>query len=77
VCLAVPGKIIRIDGEMAEVEIGGIRREASLSLIQREGLKEGEYVLIHTGFAIAKIDEGEARSILETWREILAAERAD
>lgn len=76
-CLAVPGKVVKIDGEMAEVEIGGIRKEASLSLVSDQSVKVGDFVLIHTGYAITKIDEEEARSILDAWKQVLDAERAE
>ncbi len=73
-CLAVPGRVTKIDGEKAEVDIGGIRREASLELISDQGVKIGDYVLIHTGYAITKLDETEAREILEAWGEVARAE---
>jgi hydrogenase expression/formation protein HypC len=72
--LAVPAKVIKIDGERAEVEIGGIRREASLALVADQGIAVGDYVLIHTGYAITKVDEAEAKVILRTWRDVIAAE---
>ena len=74
-CLAVPAKVIKIDGEWAEVDIGGIRREASLALLADQGIVVGDYVLIHTGYAISKVDEDEAKSILNTWKQIMAAEK--
>ena len=62
-CLAVPGKILRIkDNGRADVEIGGVVREAGLELVP--GVKVGDYVLIHTGYAIQIVDEKEAK---ETW----------
>lgn len=73
-CLAVPAKVIKIDGERAEVDIGGVRREASLVLVADQGISIGDYVLIHTGYAITKVDEAEARTILKTWRDVMAAE---
>jgi hydrogenase expression/formation protein HypC len=73
-CLAVPGKVIKIDGDTAEVEIGGIRKQASLSLVSDQAVQIGDYILIHTGYAITKIDEEEARSILDAWKQVLAAE---
>lgn len=67
-CLAIPARIIKIMGERAEVDIGGIIREASIALVR--GVKEGDYVLIHTGYAIAKISKEEAEELLEIWKEI-------
>ncbi len=65
-CLAIPAKIIKIKGEIAEVEIGGIRKETSIALVK--DVKEGDYVLIHTGYAIAKINEEEAKELIELWK---------
>ncbi len=73
-CLAVPGRVVGIDGEVAHVEIGGIRKEASLALVAKMGIKIGDYVLIHTGYAITKVDEKEAEAILATWRMVMEAE---
>ncbi len=67
-CLAIPSKIIKIDGVGAEVEVGGIIKRANLMFL--EGPKVGDYVLIHAGFAIQKIDEKEAREALEIWKEM-------
>ena len=62
-CLGVPGKIITIEGETAEVSIGGTIVKAGLHLIENACI--GDYVLIHTGFALQKIDEEEAKRTLE------------
>lgn len=67
-CLAIPAKIVKIIGDRAEVDVGGIKKEASIALIK--DVKEGDYVLIHTGYAIAKISKEEAEELLEIWREI-------
>lgn len=62
-CLAVPGKILRIrDNGRADVEVGGVVRETGLELVPEA--KVGDYVLIHTGYAIQIVDEKEAK---ETW----------
>jgi len=76
-CLAIPAKVIKMEGEKAEVEIGGIRMEASLALVADQGVGVGDYVLIHTGYAITKIDEEEAELILKTWRQVMAAEKGE
>jgi hydrogenase expression/formation protein HypC len=73
--LAIPARVVKIEGEWAEVDIGGIRREASLSLVMDRGIAIGDYVLVHTGYAITKVDEEEARSILETWKQVMVAEK--
>jgi hydrogenase expression/formation protein HypC len=73
-CLAVPAKVLKVDGDHAEVEIGGIRREASIALLSGEGVAPGDYILIHTGYAISKVSREEAAEILATWREVMKAE---
>ncbi len=64
-CLAVPAKVLTIseDGWSAEVEFGGVRRMISLQLLPEAQV--GDYVLVHTGFAIATVDPEEARLTLE------------
>jgi hydrogenase expression/formation protein HypC len=76
-CLAIPAKVIKLEGEKAEVEIGGIKKEASLALVADQGVVVGDYILIHTGYAITKLDEKEAESFLKTWREVMATEQAE
>ncbi len=61
-CLAVPGKVLEIMGNMARVEVGGFLREISLDLCP--DVSVGEYVLIHAGFAIEKVDEEDAKETL-------------
>jgi len=68
-CLGVPMKIISIDGTNAVAEIDGVQREASLMLLGEE-LTIGDYVIVHAGFAISKLDEDEALETLEMMREI-------
>jgi len=67
-CLALPVKIISIDGDHAETEIAGVRRAASIALTP--GVKVGDYVLLHTGYAIAVIDETEAQETLRILEEL-------
>jgi hydrogenase expression/formation protein HypC len=68
-CIAFPGRIISIDSEnIAVVDIGGIRREVSLDIID-EGVSTGDYVISHAGFAIHKIEEAEARENLALLKE--------
>ena len=62
-CLAVPARILSIEGHLAEAEFGSVRRTISLQLLPQA--KVGDYVLVHTGFAISIIDPGEARRTLE------------
>lgn len=71
-CLAVPGKITRIDGAMGEVELAGVKRSVSLLLVP--DAKVGDYVLVHVGFAIQVVDEDEARQTLSLLEEMAAYE---
>ena len=58
-CLAIPMKIVKIEGVNAIVEAGGLKRSANISLIKSP--KVGEYILMHAGFAIEKLNEKEAK----------------
>jgi hydrogenase expression/formation protein HypC len=68
-CLAVPVRIVSIDGEEAETEIAGVRRRASIALTPEA--KVGDYVLLHTGYAIGVVDEAEAEETLKLLEEIM------
>ncbi len=70
-CLAVPAKVLTIDGQNAEVEIGGVKRKARLDMM--EDVVVGDYVILHAGFAIQKLDEADALETLELWREVIEA----
>jgi hydrogenase expression/formation protein HypC len=70
-CLAIPGKIIEIEKNVAKVNVGGILRDISLDLCPDVSI--GEYVLIHAGFAIQKVDEEEAKETLELLRKMAEA----
>mgnify|MGYP001826174649 CR=1 FL=1 len=67
-CLAIPARIEVIDGVMAEVQVGGVGRTISLMLTPEAQV--GDYVYIHTGFAISVIDEAEALASLDLLREL-------
>ncbi len=67
-CLAVPVRIISIEGDEAETEIGGVRRRASIALTPE--VRVGDYVLLHTGYAIGVVDEVEAKETLKLLQEI-------
>jgi len=71
-CLAIPGKIESIDGRVAIVDFGGVKREAIIDLMEKGTVKPGTWVLVHTGFVIQTLDEKEALETLEAWREVLA-----
>jgi len=70
-CLAIPALIKSIEGATARAEIGGVERTVSLMLTPEA--RVGDYVLIHTGFAINVIDEEEALETLDLFEEIEAA----
>jgi len=67
-CLSIPGKIIRINGDLAEVSVGGTIVNVGMQMI--ENVKEGDYVLVHAGFALQKINEKEALETLKLFREM-------
>ena len=71
-CLAVPSKIIEISDTVAKVDVDGVTRETSIMLM--DDVKIGDYVIVHAGFAISKVDEEAALQTLEDMRNILAAE---
>jgi hydrogenase expression/formation protein HypC len=70
-CLAIPGRIVEIvdeAGGVAKVEVGGVRRNVNVALIGAVGV--GDYVLIHVGFALSKVDEHEAIETLRLLEEL-------
>lgn len=67
-CLSIPGKVIEIDGDIAKVSVGGSIVNAGLHLV--EDVKIGDYLLIHTGFALQKISEEEALETIQLVREL-------
>jgi hydrogenase expression/formation protein HypC len=69
-CLAIPVLVKSIDGQQAEVEVGGVRRRVSIWLTP--DVRVGDYVLLHTGYAISVIDEAEARETLKLLEEMVA-----
>ena len=68
-CLAIPSEIIEIRDQTATIDLAGIRREVSLLLLPEEA-SVGEYVLVHAGFAIQKIDKEAAEETLQLLAEI-------
>lgn len=73
-CLAIPSMIVKIEDEMATIDVDGVQRRASLLLV--EDAQVGDYVIVHAGFAIRKIDEEAAQESLKYLREAAAfAER--
>lgn len=74
-CLAIPAKVVEINGQDAVVEFHQVRREVRLDLV--DDCKIGDYVLIHAGFVINKLDEEAARESLELWDELIETVSAD
>ncbi|KXA89458.1 hydrogenase [candidate division MSBL1 archaeon SCGC-AAA259A05] len=70
-CLAVPGEIQERKGNIAVVDFGGAEREVKLDLL--EDASEGDYVLVHVGYAIQVISQPEAEKMLESWKEVTEA----
>ncbi|MGA7145961.1 MAG: HypC/HybG/HupF family hydrogenase formation chaperone [Desulfobacterales bacterium] len=66
-CLAIPSKIVKIENNVATIDVDGVRREASLLLI--DDPKIGDYVVVHAGFAINKINEEHALESLKLMKE--------
>jgi hydrogenase expression/formation protein HypC len=67
-CLGIPGQVIDIvddENSIAKVEVSGVRRNVSVALVRPEGIGPGDWVLIHVGFAMSKIDEVEARETMK------------
>jgi hydrogenase expression/formation protein HypC len=71
-CLAIPAKVTKIDGDMATIEVGGVTRSTSLMLVT--DVVVGDYVIVHAGFAIHKVDPEEAQESLRLLRQLAAAE---
>jgi hydrogenase expression/formation protein HypC len=72
-CLGIPMQIIDIDGFNALCEAKGVRREASLYLLQGEEVALGDFVMVHVGYAIQKMSESDARSAWELHDQVLAS----
>jgi hydrogenase expression/formation protein HypC len=71
-CLAIPGKIVTVTKEKADVDFGeNVLREVNVTLVNA---KVGDYVLVHAGYAIQVLDEREAQETLNLWNQILGAE---
>ncbi len=68
-CLGIPGQIVDIvddTNSIARVDVSGVKRNVSVALVRPEGIAPGDWVLIHVGFAMSKIDEIEARETMKT-----------
>ncbi|MBU7018108.1 MAG: HypC/HybG/HupF family hydrogenase formation chaperone [Theionarchaea archaeon] len=67
-CLAIPGKVISIQGTEGTVDFGGVIQKVRIDLIQ--DLEVGDYVIVHTGFAIERLEEEDALETLRLWKEL-------
>jgi hydrogenase expression/formation protein HypC len=66
-CLAIPGRIVELVDEvnrLARVDVAGVQRTVNVGLLDDEGIRPGDWVLIHVGFALSKVDEEEAQATL-------------
>jgi len=72
-CLAIPGKIVEIvdvENRIAKVEVGGVKRNINIGMLPENETHVGDYVLIHVGFAMSKVDEHEAEETLRVLQEL-------
>jgi hydrogenase expression/formation protein HypC len=72
-CLAIPGKIVEIvdsENQIAKVEVGGVKRNVNIGMLGEDEARVGDYVLIHVGFAMSKVDEQQAEDTLRVLKEI-------
>jgi len=71
-CLAVPGKIIKIEGDTGEIDFGGVIRKANITMVEA---KIGDWAIVHAGFAIEIMDEEDAQETLKLWNDVLENDR--
>ena len=72
-CLAIPTEVVELsadDPELAVVEVSGVRRTINVALLSDDTVEPGDWVLVHVGFAMSKIDEAEARATLELLEQL-------
>ncbi|OLZ11320.1 HypC/HybG/HupF family hydrogenase formation chaperone [Sulfobacillus thermosulfidooxidans] len=72
-CLAIPGRVTEIvdrERDIAKVDVTGIKRNVSITLLKSLGIEPGDWVLVHVGFAMSKIDEQEAQETLAMLQEL-------
>jgi len=67
-CLAIPMKVVHVQGETVTAEAGGVRRAANVAFLK--DVRKGDYILIHAGFAIEKVKRGEARKTLNLLKHL-------
>jgi hydrogenase expression/formation protein HypC len=72
-CLGIPGEVVELldpSRHLAKVDVAGVRRNINIGLLEDDGVAPGDWVLIHVGFAMAKIDEAEAQFALQTLQDM-------
>ncbi len=72
-CLAIPGQVVEVttaDEQLARVDVAGVRRTINIGLLEDQRIAPGDWVLIHVGFAMSRIDEEEAQRALEALQSI-------
>ncbi|MEV4410427.1 HypC/HybG/HupF family hydrogenase formation chaperone [Catellatospora sp. NPDC049609] len=72
-CLGIPGEVVEImtdRPDLAQVDVSGVRRAINIGLLEPGEVSEGDWVLIHVGFALSKIDEAEARAAMDFLKSI-------
>ncbi|GER82715.1 MAG: HypC/HybG/HupF family hydrogenase formation chaperone [Thermogemmatispora sp.] len=72
-CLGIPGQVLEIVDDansIARVDVSGVKRNVSVALVRSEGIAPGDWVLIHVGFAMSKIDEAEAHETLKALQQM-------
>lgn len=76
-CLAIPMRVVAVNGLIATCEAKGIARDVSLMMMRHDPVAPGDMLMIHVGYALQKIDEEEARAAWALYDEMLAAEEVD
>ncbi len=71
-CLAIPGKIVSIKGDLAEIDFGGVIKKANIAMVEAQ---IGQWAVIHAGFAIEIMDEEEAQETIKLWNEVLDSDK--
>jgi len=71
-CLAVPGKIVKIEGDTGDIDFGGVIRKANITMVEAN---VGDWAIVHAGFAIEIMDEEEAQETLKLWNDVLESDR--
>jgi hydrogenase expression/formation protein HypC len=79
-CLGIPGRVVEIvdrEGALAKVDVSGVRREISVALVDEPAapVEVGDWVLVHVGFALSRIDEAQAHETLELLRQGVELQR--